>query len=291
VIQIGQGSLDSRVAPRAIGHCHLSDQRPNLGADGWSPRTTTETSVVLLYDQSSVPGQQRVRGHNRNEISGNTASKSLGSYRQSSPLRVGEPQTLRTELFPQDAVLVLQILDDVTLLSVHLPGERNEQELQWLRRQRDMVSRLPEVGRQRLVCRGLSLLSHNKRSVGLDRVFCQYRLGATTDFHHGLRAGATELRLMTARPVRMRSTAIPTRGLARCEQWASGCRSRAHPGSSAGPRTIRVRDGLGAPATTRRQAPHQSTTMHRPRRKHLRGIRDDRPANDRSWWDRQCRSR
>jgi hypothetical protein len=83
-----------------------------------------------------VPGQQRVRCHNRGEISEDTTSEILSSRRQSSALRVAEPQTPVAELFAQDAVLFLEIFDDVALLLVHPSGERHEQELQWLRRQR-----------------------------------------------------------------------------------------------------------------------------------------------------------
>jgi len=77
-----------------------------------------------------VPGQQRVRCHNRRKIAEDAASDGLGSRRQSPTLRVGEPQTSRTQLFAQHAVLFTEIVDDITLLLVHPAGERDEQQLQ-----------------------------------------------------------------------------------------------------------------------------------------------------------------
>jgi hypothetical protein len=50
--------------------------------------------------------------------------------RQSTTLRVGEPQPSGPELLPEDAVLFLEIVDDVALLLVHPTGERTEDEPQ-----------------------------------------------------------------------------------------------------------------------------------------------------------------
>jgi len=52
------------------------------------------------------------------------------SRRQSTALSVGEPHTSGPELFPQDAVLFLEIVDDIALLLVHATGERDENEPQ-----------------------------------------------------------------------------------------------------------------------------------------------------------------
>ena len=46
------------------------------------------------------------------------------------PLRVGEAQPSGTDLFPEYAILFLQIVDDVALLLVYPTGERDENESQ-----------------------------------------------------------------------------------------------------------------------------------------------------------------
>jgi hypothetical protein len=60
-------------------------------------------------------------------------SEWLGFGRQSSALKVGEPDTSGPELFPQHAVLFLKIIDDIALLLVHPTGERDENEPQRVR--------------------------------------------------------------------------------------------------------------------------------------------------------------
>ena len=135
VIEVGQGALDPRVTPAAVVRGHTHDQRADLGDDGRSSRTTTCTSVVFLRDQRPVPRQQRVRRHHRRDISQDAASERLGFRRQSTALNVGEPQASGPDLLPEDTVLFLEIVDDIALLLVHPPGERDEHEPQRVREQ------------------------------------------------------------------------------------------------------------------------------------------------------------
>ena len=74
----------------------------------------------------------------------NAVNECLGFRRQTTALIVGEPQTSGADLFPQGAVLLLDIVDDIALLLVHPTGERDENEPQ-RRRQRGMVSWLQEA--------------------------------------------------------------------------------------------------------------------------------------------------
>ena len=80
-----------------------------------------------------VPGQQRVGRHNRGDIPQDAASECPGFRRESTALVVREPQTSGPELFPQDAVLFLEIVDDIALLLVHPTGERDQDEPQRMR--------------------------------------------------------------------------------------------------------------------------------------------------------------
>jgi len=77
--------------------------------------------------------QQRVRRHNRGDVPQETPSEYLGFCRQSTTLRVGEPQTSGPELFPQEAIFFLEIVDDIALLMVHPTREGDENEPQWVR--------------------------------------------------------------------------------------------------------------------------------------------------------------
>ena len=83
-----------------------------------------------------MPRQQRVRCHDRGDAPEDAASKGLCFRRQATALRVGEPQTFGPELFMEDAILFLEIIDDIALLLVHPTGERDEHEPKRVRQQR-----------------------------------------------------------------------------------------------------------------------------------------------------------
>ena len=86
-----------------------------------------------------MPRQQGVRRHNRGDVPQDAAAEGLGFRCQSSPLRVGESQPSGPELFAEDAVLLLEIVDDVALLLVHPTGERDENEPQRVGQRRHTV--------------------------------------------------------------------------------------------------------------------------------------------------------
>ena len=61
------------------------------------------------------------------------SSECPGFRGEPTALIVREAQTSGPELFPQDAVFLLQIVDDIALLLVHPTGERDQDELQRMR--------------------------------------------------------------------------------------------------------------------------------------------------------------
>ena len=136
MLQVRQGSLDPRVAPPAVVGGHPRDQRADLAHDRRPSRTTTGTPIVLLGDESPVPCQQRIRRHDRGELAQQPSSQCPGFRGEPTALVVSEAQATGAELFPQDAVLFLKIVDDVALLLVDPAGERDQDELEWLRQRR-----------------------------------------------------------------------------------------------------------------------------------------------------------
>jgi hypothetical protein len=54
---------------------------------------------------------------------------------------VGEPETARAELFPEDAILFLKIVDDLQRLLVHPAGERHDEKLKHLGKRRHVGER------------------------------------------------------------------------------------------------------------------------------------------------------
>jgi hypothetical protein len=75
-----------------------------------------------------VPRQQGVRRHDRGDVPQDAAAEGLGSCRQSSALIVGEPQPSGAELFAENAVLLLKMVDGIALLLVQPTGERDQDE-------------------------------------------------------------------------------------------------------------------------------------------------------------------
>ena len=81
-----------------------------------------------------MPRQQRVRCHDCRELAQQPSSQCPGFRSEPTALVVGETQAPGSDLFTQDAVLFLKIVDDVALLLVEPAGERDQDELQWMRR-------------------------------------------------------------------------------------------------------------------------------------------------------------
>jgi hypothetical protein len=83
-----------------------------------------------------VPRQQRVRRDDRGELPQQPSPQRPSLRGEPTALIVGEPQPPGAGLFAQDAVLFQEIVDDVALLLVDPAGERDQHELQWMRRRR-----------------------------------------------------------------------------------------------------------------------------------------------------------
>ncbi len=88
-----------------------------------------------------MPAQESVRRHECFEIPESLSTEGLGFRGQASTLGVGEPETARTELLAEDAILFLEIVDDVTLLLVDPPSERDDEELDGLRKRQHVGER------------------------------------------------------------------------------------------------------------------------------------------------------
>jgi hypothetical protein len=135
-MEVRQGALDPRVAPAAVLGGHAHNQRADLAQDRRPSPTTTGTAVVLPGNQASVPRQQRVRRHDRGELAQQPSAQRPGLRGESTTLIVREAQASGSTLLAQDAVLFVQIVDDVALLLVDPTGERDQDELQRMRQPR-----------------------------------------------------------------------------------------------------------------------------------------------------------
>src|SRR5215471_3378745 len=91
VAQMGQGALDSSIAPIPVLFCHAHHQSLDLISGTWPTRGTMGSSVVLLGDQLPMPSQQGLRGDNAGDLSKSFSSQRFGLYGQSPALVIVEP--------------------------------------------------------------------------------------------------------------------------------------------------------------------------------------------------------
>ena len=131
---IGQGPTNAPVAPVPILSCHLHDQVPDLGHNARASGATPTPAFVFLRDESSMPGEQCVECDPCLDLSEGLASERHGLRGQATALRVREAEPLRREVFPKDAVLFLEVVDDVALLLVDPAGHGDDEELQQVRK-------------------------------------------------------------------------------------------------------------------------------------------------------------
>jgi hypothetical protein len=74
-----------------------------------------------------------IRAHDGFELLEYAAPQALRLGGQPNALVVGEPETARTQLLSKDAILGLEIVDDLALLLVDPAGEGDEEKPQRLR--------------------------------------------------------------------------------------------------------------------------------------------------------------
>ena len=100
-VRVLGGELDDQALQRSG---HAGPSAVPLGSD-----------VVLLGDELAVPAQDRIGGHQAAELVQGAAAERTARRRQPAALVVCESQATVTELLAKDAVLLLEVLDDLAL--------------------------------------------------------------------------------------------------------------------------------------------------------------------------------
>ena len=90
-------------------------------------------AVVRSGDEMAMPGEQGVLAHDGRDLLEHASPHALRLGRQADALVVGEPKTPRTELLPKDTILSLEIINDLALLLVDPPGERDNEKVKRVR--------------------------------------------------------------------------------------------------------------------------------------------------------------
>ena len=96
----------------------------------------TAAAVVCPRDQLSMPAEEGIGRDQGVPVTEYPSPEARGLCGQAPALGVGEPETARTELLSEDAILFLERVNDVTLLLVDPARDGHDEELQHLGKRR-----------------------------------------------------------------------------------------------------------------------------------------------------------
>src|SRR5215470_2569885 len=113
--QIGEGSLDSAIAPAPILRSHADYQTLDLFSHTRTTWPTLLAAIIFPGDQPAMPSQERCRRHDGRQIMKHAPAQFLSPHRQASVLIVIEMQPLASQLLAQHAVLLLKIIEGLLL--------------------------------------------------------------------------------------------------------------------------------------------------------------------------------
>ena len=131
VAQVRQRTLVAAIPPRRIlfGHTHdkllhfLDDTRP-------AQLSALHAPVKLLGDESLIPAQEGVwRGKGRHLLKA-LAAEWVGERREPAAFRICEPQPAAAEVGFEEAILFLEISNDVLLVTLEPAGDQRDEDVQ-----------------------------------------------------------------------------------------------------------------------------------------------------------------
>ncbi len=126
--QVSQTVPNRGVAPKWILPGHLQDQ---FGDDLHDPRASRPFTAVcpLPGNECTMPTQEGVGRHDIGDLKENLAAHRLAENSQPASLVIIEQGPLSAELLFQNAVLLIEVVDDSLLMPVYPTRERDQNEL------------------------------------------------------------------------------------------------------------------------------------------------------------------
>ena len=134
--EVAEGTPHTGVAPRAVLGGHPDDAPADRVHDPWAARSATAAAVVLPRDQLSMPAEEGIGRDQGVQVTEYPSPEARGLCGQAPALGVGEPETARTELLSEDAMLFLERVNDVTRLLVDPARDGHDEELKHLGKRR-----------------------------------------------------------------------------------------------------------------------------------------------------------
>ncbi len=122
--EVAEGTPNTGVAPLAVLGGHPDDEPADRVHAPWAARSATAAAVVCPRDQLSMPAEEGIGRDQGVPVTASPSPETLGLCGPAPALGVGEPETARTELLSEDAILFLERVHDVTRLLVDLALDR-----------------------------------------------------------------------------------------------------------------------------------------------------------------------
>ena len=134
--EVAASTPTTGVAPLAVLGGYPDDEPADRVHDPWAARSATAAAVVCPRDQLSMPAEEGIGRDQGVEVTAYPSPEALGLCGQAPALGVGEPETARTELLSEDAILFLERVNDVTRLLVDPARDGHDEELQHVGKRR-----------------------------------------------------------------------------------------------------------------------------------------------------------
>ena len=134
--EVAEGPPTTGVAPRAVLGGHPDDEPADRVHDPWAARSATAAAVVCPRDQLSMPAEEGIGRDQGVPVTAYPSPEARGLCGPAPALGVGEPETARTALLSEDAMLFLESVNDVTRLLVDPARDGHDEELQHVGKRR-----------------------------------------------------------------------------------------------------------------------------------------------------------
>ena len=125
-----EGPPNTGVAPLAVLGGHPDAAPADRVHAPWAARSAPAAAVVCPRNQLSRPAEEGIGRAQGVQVTESPAPEARGLCGPAPALGVGEPETARTELLSEDALLFLERVKDVTLLLVDPARDGHDEELQ-----------------------------------------------------------------------------------------------------------------------------------------------------------------
>ena len=134
VTEVCDCALNASITPCAIFLSHTNHQLRNLGWTLRAARIPVRAPIIFLRNQPPMPCEQSFRSDDCGDLRENLTSEPFGFDGKPTSLVVRKTEPTITELFPQNAIFLYEVLDHVLLPLVQPARNGNDEKRKWISR-------------------------------------------------------------------------------------------------------------------------------------------------------------